>query len=99
MSWSVSASKVPADKVLETIEAFVLGEGYSSDFARDEAETQLVAAKISAKLLFHTGTVGTTGEFNINLNGHAEPNHVKRPGYSQSYVRVSLEKWHDYTNG
>lgn len=99
MSWSVNAQKVPADQVVETIIAFELGTGYGADFAYPEANVQLQQAKTAAVQLFMSGAVGLEGEFNIHLGGHAEPNHVKRPGYAQSSVSVWITQYYDYANG
>ena len=96
MSWSVSVSKTPSAEFEAAIDALELGDGYGTDFAREEAEMQLSAAKAAAKAIFASGAVGTEGEYHASLSGHAEPNHERRPGYSGDTVYVTVQRYVDY---
>lgn len=101
MSWSVSANKVPAEDVLKTIAAFTLPTNYGPDFAYPEANAQLKGAKTAAVVLWLAPNAFDQehGEYDIFLGGHAEPGHVKRPGYAQDSVSIVIRQYFDYEQG
>lgn len=96
MSWSVSLQKIPAAQVGQTISEATIPHDLPPETA-DEAQLQLAVAKVAAQLLFYNGVVGDEGEYNILLNGHAEPNHIRRPGYASDAVTVTVQRYYDYS--
>lgn len=96
MSWGMSTEKTTAAEFASAVDALELGDGYSADFARDEAEAQLAAAKSAAKAILASGALGTEGEYLASLSGHAEPGHERREGYSGDFVNVIVQRFIDY---
>jgi hypothetical protein len=86
MSWSTSASNVPADEVRERLTALEVPSGPSE---QDEMKAQLRAAVAAAVSIVESGVVGA-GPFSFSLSGHAEPGHEDRPGYSSDVVYLNV---------
>jgi hypothetical protein len=69
MSWSVRIEKTPAAEFNAAIDALELVDSSGADFAREEAQAQLGAAKEAAKTIMASGAVSTEGEFIARLSG------------------------------
>jgi hypothetical protein len=96
MTWSVRIEKTPAAEFNTAVDALALGDSDDADVAREEAQAQLAAAKEAAKTIMASGALGTEGEFIARLSGHAEPGHVLRPGSSQDFVNLIIQRYVDY---
>lgn len=96
MSWSVSLTKIPAERVLTAIRDAKIDGELPPETAK-EIEQQLDVAKAAALVMFTNEVVGIEGEFNIFLSGHAEPNHIRRPGYASDSVTVTVQRYYNYS--
>ena len=96
MSWSITLNKIPGEQVLVAVRDATIPYELPPETAKEIAQ-QLDVAKAAALVLFTNEVVGTEGEFNIMLNGHAEPNHVRRPGYASDCVTVTVQRYYDYS--
>ena len=97
MSWSISLNKIPAEQVLVAVRDAKIDYELPPETAK-EIEQQLDVAKAAALVMYTNEVVGIEGEFNIYLNGHAEPNHVRRPGYASDCITVTLQRYYDYNS-
>lgn len=96
MSWFINLTKIPADEVARTIADATIPHDLPPE-TETEAQQQLAVAKAAALVVFTNEVVGTEGEYNILLSGHAEPNHVRRPGYASDSVTVTVQRYYDYS--
>lgn len=84
MSWTASASTT-TDKVAEV--------EYSTSPQPLEGEPlqAFAAARSAAEQLIEAGAVGE-GEIAINLNGHANPNHVREGKWAADQVALQIRR-------
>lgn len=88
MSWSSSVSKVSRSELQAALEAaLVLG----NDDVPTERQEQVDAARAAALYIARSAAVGD-GAFNVSINGHANPEHKPRDGWSNDYVNVTINQ-------
>jgi hypothetical protein len=92
MSWSVQTTSQTA----ATIEAaarqlFATQQSTVSGTEEERAATaeQFEAALAAAQAILASGAVGDTPVL-VNLSGHANPGHTKRPGWANDTVTISI---------
>jgi hypothetical protein len=91
MSWNVSTGQQRPQNVIKAInELEMTGDvaTWNQDF-----EDQLAAAKKAAVAIFKSGCCGDPqGErdFIVSMNGHSNPGHAPRPGFSSDTVTVTV---------
>ena len=84
MSWSTSTGTVPVAK-----DELALKEPILSDVVEAEQAEQFEAAQEAARLLIRA--VGREGdEVVVTLNGHANPGHGPREGWSNETITVQV---------
>lgn len=96
MSWFINLTKIPAEQVLTTIRDAEIPHELPAETV-EEIKQQLEVAKAAALVMFTNEVVGIEGAFNILLSGHAEPHHVRRPGYASDSVTVTVQQHYDYS--
>jgi hypothetical protein len=91
MTWSVNATIVgnSADDELEGLRTSALSQN-------SECGDQFDAAKDAAYSLMASGAFGTASKkFQINMVGHANPNHEPREGWATDSVTISVSQVKD----
>jgi hypothetical protein len=91
MSWSFSVSTGPAGEFEGAVyAAYEDAKAHSTGmYETVEVQHQVEAAMKAAVAIVQSGTVGN-GLVAANLNGHANPGHTPRPGYSHDGVNVNV---------
>lgn len=92
MSWGtiqalvVTGEEQDVDKAVESYIATQRDNGYP---LAAEAEEQAREASRVAQEMLKSGALGR-GTFNVNLSGHANPDHTKTPGYANDCITIHV---------
>lgn len=92
MSWSFAVSNVGGADLEEALENAAEEAMKTHTYAPQESVEQMMAACAAAAEFVHTGAVGL-GPYVVRLHGHANPGHIKPPGWSQSAITVTVEQF------
>jgi hypothetical protein len=88
MSWSATTKIVPAGDATERIKELAPPD---FDSAGLRVREQVIAARLAATAIAAEMNATWPHEFLvINANGHAEPGHPNRDGWSPDYISVSV---------
>ncbi len=87
MSWS----EVIIDTTIEHLET---AQPFNEATKLGGSFGQFLNARDLAADLIHSGSVGDPAKyiFNVNLNGHCEPGHEKRDGYSSDHMSINVSQ-------
>jgi hypothetical protein len=87
MSWTLSVTKTTRATLQGDLEKATVS---GNDEAPDERNEQVESAKRAALYIARSGALGDGVAFNVNLGGHANPEHKPRDGWANDYVSVSV---------
>jgi hypothetical protein len=96
MSWTVPCPSSTAESIEAAARSAYARYTGPAGFAGDDAERaamdeQFEAALSAAHGILASGAVGTAA-CSVTMSGHANPNHEKRPGWSNDAIVVSISQ-------
>lgn len=94
MSWGASLKPTPAAEFAAAVDAMETPSAPTE--TQEETAAQFEAAKAAAKAIMASGAIGTLGEYTVSMTGHAEPDHIRRDGYSADMLYVQVARYAKY---
>lgn len=93
MSYSFSVTTQPGDDVQEAVEQ--AADHYRQQYQPEEHAGESIATAAGAVLaVLQSGALGDPDEygFNVNVNGHANPEHKPAEGWSNDHLTISISQ-------
>jgi hypothetical protein len=92
MSWGLKqAAVIPAGTDVEDATTAIANVEVTGQDLPEVRKAQLIGATAAANMIA-SGAFGNPDEnaFQVTLNGHANPNNVKTPGWTNDYISVMI---------